>query len=97
MLMTKETKDPRELLAKMDAEEAAARETANRLVAANAKAREEILTKIRKEDLEDVRKKCELHGFTATDLRGTLKIKRRRVAGTSRARKTSGTPRKSAT
>jgi hypothetical protein len=73
--MATENQDPRELLAKMDAEEQAAREKAEKLAAENAKKKEELLGKLRAADLADVIAKCKLHGFTATDLRGALKTK----------------------
>lgn len=89
--MATETQDPRELLAKMEAEEQAAREKAEKLAEDNAKKREELLKKLRDDDLADVIAKCRLHGFTATDLRGALKTKgggRKTAARKSTARKT---------
>lgn len=89
--MATETQDPRELLAKMEAEEQAAREKAEKLAEDNAKKREELLKKLRDDDLADVIAKCRLHGFTATDLRGALKTKgggRKTTARKSTARKT---------
>jgi hypothetical protein len=34
-----------------------------------------LLEQLREADLKDVREKCQLHGFTATDLRSALKSK----------------------
>lgn len=67
--------DPRDLLAKMEAEEAAAREKAQQLEEKNKEIRKALLEKVRDEDLKIVRDKCALHSFTATDLRGVLKTK----------------------
>jgi hypothetical protein len=95
--MATDNQDPRDLLAKMEAEEKAAREKAEKLAAENAKKKEELLAKLRADDLADVIAKCKLHGFTATDLRGALKTKgggRKTAARKSTARKT--TRRKSA-
>lgn len=91
--MATDTQDPRELLAKMEAEEKAAREKADKLAEENAKKKEELLKKLRDDDLADVIAKCKLHGFTATDLRGALKTKgggRKTAARKSTARKTTG-------
>ena len=71
------TTDARALLAKMDADEAAARKAADDLTSSNAAKKKELLQALRDEDLADVRAKCQLHGFTATDLRGVLKRKKR--------------------
>lgn len=73
--MSESLQNPRELLAKMEAEEKAAREKADKLAEENAKKKEELLKKLRDDDLADVIAKCKLHGFTATDLRGALKTK----------------------
>lgn len=67
--------DPRELLAKMEAEEQAARKKADELEQQNKERKEALLKKLREEDLADVIAKCKMHGFTATDLRGALKTK----------------------
>lgn len=91
--MTTETQDARALIAKMEAEEAAAREKAEKLAAENAKKKEELLKQLRDADLADVIAKCKLHGFTATDLRGALKTKggsRKTAARKSTARKSTG-------
>lgn len=91
--MATETQDPRALLAKMDEEVKAAKEKAEKLEKDNEAKRKEILSKLRKEDLEDVRNKCKMHGFTATELRGYLKTKGggSKAAGTkSVAKKTTG-------
>ena len=73
--MTSEQQDPRALLAKMEAEEAAAREKAEQLEEKNKEIRKALLEKVRDEDLKIVRDKCALHGFTPADLRGVLKTK----------------------
>jgi hypothetical protein len=78
--------DPRQILAKMAAEEEAAVEKAKQLAEQNKAKREAILKQLREDDLKIVKEKCQLHGFTATDLRGALKTK-----GAS----TKSTPRKS--
>jgi hypothetical protein len=59
----------------MQAEETAANEAAAKLAEANATKRKELLESIREADLADVREKCKLHGFSATDLRTYLKVK----------------------
>jgi hypothetical protein len=94
--MATEKLDPRAALAKMEAEETAARAAADKLAEENAAKRKELLESLREDDLKDVRKKCELHGFTATDLRGALKTKgakkatpRKSTARKTTARKTS--------
>lgn len=84
--MSDKQQDPREILAKMAAEEEAARKKADELEAANKAKRDELLKQLREADLADVIAKCKMHGFTATDLRGALKTK-----GAS----TKSTPRKS--
>jgi hypothetical protein len=86
--MTTQMQDTRALLAKMEAEETAARAKADTLASENAKKREELLAQLRAADLDDVIAKCKMHGFTATDLRSALKVK----AGGRKA-----VPRKSAT
>jgi hypothetical protein len=75
--MPKELADIRFLLAKMEQEELAAKEKAERIVKENEKAKAELLSKLREEDLADVRAKCVLHGFTATDLKGAIKMRGR--------------------
>lgn len=67
--------DPRQQLAKMEAEIEAARKKADELEAANKAKRDELLKQLRESDLADVIAKCKMHGFTATDLRGALKTK----------------------
>lgn len=89
--MSNENVDVRALLAKMQADEDAAREKADKLAEENAKKKEELLKQLRDADLADVIAKCKLHGFSATDLRGALKVKgagRKTVARKSPARKT---------
>jgi hypothetical protein len=61
----------------MEAEERAARESFEKIVEQNAKKKRELLEELRAEDLADVRAKCVLHGFTATDLKGALKLRGR--------------------
>lgn len=73
--MTNEIQDARAILAKMEAEEIAAREKAEKLAEENSKKRDELLKQLRDADLADVIAKCKMHGFTATDLRGALKTK----------------------
>lgn len=70
-----DTTNARDLIAQMDAAEKNAREKADKLAEENAIKREELLKQLRDADLDDVRAKCALHGFTATDLRGALKVK----------------------
>jgi hypothetical protein len=83
--MTNTTQDPRAALAKMDAEEKAVREAADKLMQENEKKRKELLDGLRAADLADVIEKCKLHGFTATDLKTGLKTK---AARKTAARKT---------
>lgn len=85
--MATEKFDPRAALAKMEADETAANEAATKLAEANAAKRKELLESIRDADLADVREKCKMHGFSASDLRGMLK--------TRGAKKATATPRKS--
>jgi hypothetical protein len=95
--MSNENVDVRALLAKMQADEDAAREKADKLAEDNAKKKEELLKQLRDADLADVIAKCKLHGFSATDLRGALKVKgagRKPAARKSTARKTTTRGRK---
>lgn len=99
--MATEKIDPRAALAKMEAEETAAREAAEKLATENEKKRKELLESLREADLADVLEKVKLHGFTATDLRGALKTKgaKKSTPRKSTARKTAArksTPRKKA-
>ncbi len=99
--MATEKIDPRAALAKMEAEETAAREAAEKLATENEKKRKELLDSLREADLADVLEKVKLHGFTATDLRGALKTKgaKKSTPRKSTARKTTArksTPRKKA-
>lgn len=89
--MATEKLDPRAALAKMQAEETAAAEALAKMQADNEEKRNKMLAELREADLEDVKAKCKLHGFSATDLRSALKVKgaRKTVARKS-------TPRKSA-
>lgn len=91
--MATDTQDPREQLAKLDAELKAAQDKAKKAQEEFDAKSKEILAKLREDDLADVIAKCKLHGFTATDLRGALKTKgggRKTAARKSTARKTTG-------
>ena len=91
--MATDTQDPRELLAKMEAERNAAQEKARKAEEEFEAKSKALLEKLRDADLADVIAKCKLHGFTATDLRGALKTKgggRKTAARKSTARKTTG-------
>ena len=76
--------------------------TANEQLAAAVKAAAEATAKVeelkkqsRDADLQTVKDLIKTHGFGPTDLRGVLKAKRKRSAGSAAAKKTTGTPRKS--
>ena len=73
--MTAEKVNARELLAKMEAEEKAAKEKADKVTKDNEEKRKELLESLRKEDLEDVIAKIKMHRFTATDLRSAIKTR----------------------
>lgn len=91
--MATDTQNPREQLAKLDAELKAAQDKAKKAQEEFDAKSKEILAKLREDDLADVIAKCKLHGFTATDLRGALKTKgggRKTAARKSTARKTTG-------
>lgn len=60
-----------------------------------AKKVEELKKQTRDADLETVKALIKTHGFGPTDLRGVLKAKRKRSSGTTTARKTTGSTRKS--
>ena len=85
--MATEKLDPRAELAKMEAEETAAKAAAEKIATENDAKRKTLLEGLRAADLEDVRAKCKMHGFSASDLRGVLK--------TRGAKKATATPRKS--
>ncbi len=87
-VMGTEKLDPRAALAKMDAEEKAAKAALETMQKANADQKAEVLKELREADLADVKEKCKLHGFSQSDLRGVLK--------TRGAKKATATPRKSA-
>jgi len=90
----------RDLIAKMDAELNAARDKAEKLEAEHAAKKEELLKQLRDADLADVIAKCKLHGFSATDLRGALKVKgggRKPAARKSTAAKRKSTTRRNKT
>ena len=82
-----EKEDPRALLAKMEAERNAAQEKAKKAEEEYETKSKELLSKLRADDLADVIAKCQMHGFTLTDVKKGLKTK-------GAARKS--TPRKSA-
>lgn len=93
--MSTEKYDPRALIEKMDAEERAARESLERLAEENGKKKRELLEKLRAEDLADVRAKCVLHGFTATDLKGAIKMRGRgRPPATSKPKRDPNAPKR---
>lgn len=79
--------DARAALAKMEAEEKSAAETLAAMVKKNAEQRDALKKELRVADLKDVREKCEMHGFTATDLRGALKVKGKKATPAKSARK----------
>jgi hypothetical protein len=82
-MTTTTTQDPQAELARIDAEIAEAKAKAEQLAAKNEEKRKELLAKLREEDLALVRQKCELHGFTPTDLRGSLKVRAAKKKGTA--------------
>lgn len=96
--MTEVTQDARALLAKMDAEQKAAEEAAEKIRVENEARRKQLLEQLRSDDLKTVRAMCEMHGFTATDLRGALKTKgggsKKTAPRKSATRSTTGTRRK---
>ena len=71
--MTKIDQKSRELLAQIQEEEKAAREAMEKLVQENAVKKAALLAKLRAEDLEDVKEKCLMHGFSVAELKGVLK------------------------
>lgn len=73
--MTDETLSVEQQLAKLDEELDAAKKKAEQLEKNSEETRKNLLAQLREKDLEDVRTKCKRHGFTATDLRGFLKVK----------------------
>ena len=94
--MATEQLDARQQLAKMEAEVKAAQDKAKKAQEDFEEKSKEIKAKLREDDLKDVKAKCELHGFTATDLRGSLKTKGKKTTPRkSTARKS--TPRKKST
>lgn len=97
--MATDTQDPRELLAKMEAEVKAAQDKAKKAEEDYEEKSKELKAKLREADLADVIAKCELHGFTLTDVKKGLRTKgakkatpRKSTARKSTARKS--TPRK---
>lgn len=76
--------------------------TVNEQLAAAIKAAEDAAKKVdelkkqtRDADLETVKLLIKTHSFGPTDLRGVLKAKRKRATGTTAAKKTTGSTRKS--
>lgn len=76
--------------------------TVNEQLAQAIKAQEEATAKVEElkkatkaADLATVRELIKLHGFGPTDLRSVIKAKRKRSSGTTTARKTTGSTRKS--
>ena len=99
--MATEQLDARQQLAKMEAELKSAQDKAKKAEEDFEAKSKELKAKLRDDDLADVKAKCELHGFTATDLRGSLKTKgaKKATPRKSTARKTTArksTPRKKA-
>lgn len=90
--MATEQLDARQQLAKMEAELKAAQEKAQKAEEEFEAKSKELKAKLRADDLADVKAKCELHGFTATDLRGSLKTKgaKKSTPRKSAARKSTG-------
>lgn len=90
--MATEQLDARQQLAKMEAELKVAQEKAKKAEEDFETKSKELKAKLRADDLADVKAKCELHEFTATDLRGSLKIKgaKKATPRKSTARKTTG-------
>lgn len=88
--MTADKIDTREALAKMEAEEMAAAKALDAMQKANADKKAVMLKELRDADLADVKEKCKLHGFTASDLRSVLKTKGvgRKTVATKSPRKT---------
>jgi hypothetical protein len=82
--MATEKLDPRAALEKMEAEETESKAALEAMQKANADQKAEMLKEMRDEDLADVRTKCKLHGFSATDLRTYLKVKGAAKKGTAR-------------
>jgi hypothetical protein len=92
------SEDPRDILARMEAEERLARAKADELEAKNKEKKESLLKALRDADLADVIAKCKMHGFTATDLRSGLKTKGVSAKSTTRksTKSRSGTRKKPA-
>ncbi len=94
-----EKDDPRALLAKMEAERKAALDEAEKAQKEYEEKSKELLAKLREADLADVLAKCELHGFTLTDVKKALRTKgaKKATPRKSTVRKTAArksTPRK---
>ena len=75
-----DTLDPRAELAKIQAETAAAKKKAEDTEKANAAREEELKKQLRGDDLQIVKELCRTHGFTATDLKGFLKTRKKPAA-----------------
>ena len=94
-----EKEDPRALLAKMEAERNAAQEKAKKAEEEYETKSTELLSKLRADDLADVIAKCQMHGFTLTDVKKGLKTKgaaRKSTPRKSAARKTAPRRKKTA-
>jgi hypothetical protein len=73
--MATEKIDPRAVIEKMDAEVQAAADALKKLQEENEAKRKLVLKELREADLADVKAKCKLHGFTASQLRSVLATK----------------------
>jgi len=92
-----EKEDPRKILAKMEVEHNAAQEKAKKAEEEYEKKSKELLSQLRTDDLADVIAKCQMHGFTLTDVKKGLKTKgaaRKSTPRKSPARKTTTTTRR---
>lgn len=88
--MPTEQLDPRQQLAKMEAEVKAAQDKAKKAEEDFEEKSKELKAKLREADLADVLAKCELHGFTLTDVKKGLRTKgaKKATPRKSTARKT---------
>lgn len=94
--MATEQLDARQQLAKMEAEVKAAQDKAKKAEEDFEEKSKELKAKLREADLADVLAKIELHGFTLTDVKKSLRTKgakkatpRKSTARKTTARKTS--------
>jgi hypothetical protein len=90
-MATTEKLDPRAELAKMEAERKAAQDKAKKEEEEYEAKSKELLAKLRESDLADVLAKIELHGFTLTDVKKSLRTK-----GAKKATPRKSAPRKNA-